>query len=49
MIGYFVTLMGIPDLGGDLKITSEGLGWRYGQYGGLPLLPLYPLLSPVLV
>jgi len=27
MIDYFVTLMGIPDLGGDLKITSEGLGW----------------------
>jgi len=27
MIGYFVTLMGISDLGGNLKITEEGLGW----------------------
>ena len=45
MIGYQLTLVGIPGLAGNLKITYEGLRWEEGQYEGLPLLPLHPLLT----
>ena len=44
MIGYQLTLVGIPDLAGNLKITYERLRWGEGQYEGLPFLPLHNLL-----
>ena len=48
MIGYQLSLVGIPDLAGNLKITLEGLRWEEGQYGGLPLLPFHNLLPQLI-